>query len=181
MCYYNKKIYIYIYDLNLLLWKNNCIYKYQLLSESGMKCLENIGTSEWMNEWMSLMSPFWCVSLHKPEQIIFGMWVCCMHPHESTGTKTHTNPTHTDPSGGVETEAWPPIAESSLQLHQCCCFYLCAIHLESFLLPLPLPCCRRLLFLFFDQFLKRGPLLGSSFSRVVHHIKCARLLPLAVP
>lgn len=86
--------------------------------------------------------------------------VVCTHMRAQAHKNIQIKPTQ-NRQPLVWRQAWPLIAESSSQPHQCCCFYLCAIHLGSFLLLLP----RRLPFFFFLEVYKTWPSLAAAFPQ----------------
>lgn len=86
--------------------------------------------------WMSPMSPF-CVSHYISLSKLSQGCECVVCAHTRAQAHKHIQIKPTQNRQAVwRQEAWPPVAESSLQPHQGCCFYLCAIHLGSFLLLL---------------------------------------------
>lgn len=111
-------------------------------------------------------------SLHKPEQIILGMWVCCVHPHQSTGTKnTYKQNPHRSfrrcVDRGLASHCWVIIAAAPVLLLLLVWDTLGQLSSAAAVLS-----SSSFLFFLFFQLLKRGPHWQQLFQSCAPHKTC---------
>lgn len=108
-------------------------------------------------------------SLRKPEQIIFGMRVCCIHPHKSTHNQNPHRSFRRCGDRGLASHCWVIIAAAPVLL-----FLLVSDTLRQ---PSFAAASKSFLFPRFENV----SLTGSSVSTAMHHMKGAWPLPLSAP